>query len=63
MIRLGKLDDRVVEIVKTQQQVGFSAQQGWILICKDWQRIQRKRQQYLWVPAATRFEWVREFID
>jgi hypothetical protein len=28
----------------------------------DWEKANRKREQYKWVPASTRFETVREFV-
>lgn len=63
MITLGKLGDRIVQIVKTADRVGFSTARGWILICTDWQQDNRRRQQYRWIPADSRFEWARTFID
>jgi hypothetical protein len=56
---IGKLNDRVVEIVKVQSTVGFSEDKNWVLInLKLGDKISLEVK---WLPvASTRFEWVRE---
>ena len=54
-------DGRVVEIVRGISKVDFSPDRGWVLVCFDFEKISRKREQFKWMPATTRFEWVREF--
>ena len=63
MITVAKMTDgRVVEIVRAASKVGFSSDRGWIMICMDFEKISRKREHFKWVPATTRFDWVREFV-
>ena len=59
MTLLAKMSDRVVEIVKVQRNVAFSQQKNWILICAE--PAKKSSTAVRWVPATTRFEWVREF--
>jgi hypothetical protein len=59
MTVLAKLNDKVVEIVKVQRDVAFSPQKNWILICAE--PAKKASTAVRWVPASTRFEWVREF--
>lgn len=61
MIVIAKLNGQLVQIVKTAEQVAFSKETGWVLICTDWQQLERKRQSFKWIPASTQFCWVREF--
>ena len=58
---VAKMQDRVVEVVRVADTVGFSQDRGWIMVCTDWEQPDRKKQHFRWVPASTRFEWVREF--
>ena len=60
-ITVAKLGERLVQVVRVADQVGFSEQRGWVLICWDWQQSERMKAQFKWVPASTRFEWVRQF--
>ena len=63
MVMVAKMTDgRFVEIVRVADAVAFSSEPGWIMICLDWEHVERKKSQFKWVPASTRFEWVREFI-
>ena len=61
MTRVAKMDGRLVEIVKVADEVKFSNTRGWVMICMDWEQADRKKSQFRWIPASTRFEWVREF--
>jgi hypothetical protein len=55
------IDGRVVEVVRVADTVAFSDAPGWIMICMDFEQVDRKKSQFKWVPAETRFDWVREF--
>lgn len=61
MTVVAKMNGRVVEIVKVAREVQFSNTEGWVLICLDFEQGDRKKSQFRWLPASTRFEWVREF--
>lgn len=62
MVTLAKMmDDRIVEIVRVTDTVGFSEAQGWMLICYDFEKINRKRDQFKWMPSTTPFIWVRDY--
>lgn len=62
MITVAKMTDgRVVEVVRVADSVAFSPEPDWVMICFDFEKISRKRTEFKWVPAATRFDWVREF--
>jgi hypothetical protein len=62
MIKVAKMTDgRVVEIVRAASKVGFSPDRGWVMVCMDFDKMYGKRTEFKWVPATTRFEWVREY--
>ena len=62
MMIVAKFKDKIVQIVKVQESVMFSEHKGWIFICFDFDKINRRREQFKWVKASeTKFEWVREF--
>ena len=61
MTVVAKMNGRVVEIVKVAREVQFSNTPGWVLICLDFELGERKKTQFRWLPATTRFEWVRSF--
>jgi hypothetical protein len=62
MIKVAKMTDgRMVEVVRVAETVGFSPERGWVMVCFDFEKISRKREHFKWVPATTRFDWVREF--
>lgn len=62
MVCVAKMTDgRIVEIVRVAHTVGFSMEPDWVMICHDWHRTERQKIQFEWMPASTRFEWVREF--
>lgn len=58
---VAKIKDRVVQVIRITDKVAFSEEKGWVLICMDWEQAERKKSQFNWVPASTRFEWVRRF--
>jgi hypothetical protein len=63
MVMVAKFKGKIVQIVKVQDTVQFSNEKGWIFICFDFDKINRRREQFKWVKAnETHFEWVREYI-
>jgi len=54
-------DGRIVEVVRVADTVSFSPDSGWVMVCFDFEKINRKREHFTWMPATTRFDWVREF--
>lgn len=63
MITVAKMNGKLVEIVKFADAVAFSNTRGWVMICIDWEQADRKKSEFKWIPAATRFDWVREFCS
>ena len=62
MIKVAKMTDgRMVEVVRVADTVGFSPERGWVMVCFDFEKADRKKSEFKWVPAETRFDWVREF--
>ena len=61
MTTVAKMNGRLVEIVKVVDEVKFSNTRGWVMICLDFEEPERKKSQFKWLPATTRFEWVKEF--
>ena len=61
MMIVAKMNGRIVQVIRVADSVGFSQDRGWVMICFDFEQPERKKQQFKWVPASTRFEWVREF--
>ena len=63
MMIVAKMKDKIVQIVRVADSVQFSKEKGWIFICFDFDKINRRREQFKWVKASeTRFEWVKEFV-
>lgn len=58
---VAKMNGRLYRVITVQETVAFSTQTGWILITPDVGVPERKVQNLQWVPASTRFEWVRDF--
>lgn len=58
---VAKIKDKIVQVMRIADTVGFSQERGWVMICMDWEQSERKKSQFKWVPATTRFEWVRTF--
>ena len=61
MVVVAKMDGRLFEVTRVADSVAFSPDRGWVMLCSDWEQPERKKQHFKWVPASTRFEWVREF--
>ena len=60
---VAKFNGKIVQIVKVADSVMFSEDKGWIFICYDFDKINRRREQFKWVKASeTRFDWVKEFV-
>ena len=62
-VTVAKMQDRVVQIMRYADRVVFSEQRGWFMVCTDWEQPERKKQHFRWVPATTRFCWVRTFVS
>ena len=60
-ITVARFNDRFVRIVRTAERVAFSQDQNWVLVEFDIHLPEHKRQHRRWVPATTRFDWVRDF--
>lgn len=60
-VTVARMQERVVQVVRYADRVGFSDRRGWFMVCLDWEQAERKKSQFRWVPADTRFEWVRTF--
>jgi len=61
MIVAKMTDGRFVQVMRVTETVGFSDEKDWVMVCFDFEKIDRKREQFKWVPATTRFDWVRDF--
>lgn len=61
MTTVAKMNNKLVEVVRTADTVAFSSERGWVMVCFDFEQAERKKSLFKWVPASTRFEWVREF--
>ena len=62
MIKVAKMTDgRMVEVVRVADTVGFSSERGWVMVCMDFEKTDRKKSEFKWIPASTRFDWVKEF--
>lgn len=63
MTIVAKMKDKIVQIVRVQETVMFSEDKDWIFICFDFDKINRRREQFKWIKASeAEFEWVREYI-
>lgn len=61
MVTVAKIDGKLVEVIKTATTVAFSTDRDWVMICHDFEKPERKKEKFTWVPAATRFEWIKTF--
>lgn len=59
---VAKMNGKWVHVVKFARDVAFSTERNWFMVCFDWEKANRKREQFKWVPASTQFESVREFV-
>jgi len=62
MMVVAKFNGRWVRIVKFSRDVAFSTEKEWFMVNFDFEKANRKREQFKWIPASTRFEAVREFV-
>ena len=62
MMVVAKFNGRWVHIVKFARDVKFSTEKEQFMINVDWEKPDRKREQFKWIPATTQFEAVKEFI-
>jgi hypothetical protein len=60
MTTVAKMGDRFVEVVRFATKVGFSDKIGWFLLNMNLD-LPCHKQYVRWVPADTRFDWVRTF--
>lgn len=58
---VAKIKDQIVQIMRVTEVVSFSDEKGWVMICVDWEQTERKKSQFKWIPASTRFEWIRKY--
>ncbi len=61
MTVIAKIQDKIVEVIRVTETVGFSKEKGWIMVCTDFEQPEHKKQQFKWMPTTTKFEWIREF--
>jgi len=59
---VAKFKGRWVHVVKFATTVSFSTEKNWFMVNFDFEKAFRKREQFKWVPASTRFEDVKEFV-
>lgn len=58
---VAKIKDQIVQIIRVTEVVSFSDERGWVMICMDWEQAERKKSEFKWIPASTRFEWIRKY--
>jgi hypothetical protein len=61
-VTIAKMQGRMYEVVRVAEHVSFSEERGWVMITPDVGVPERRKQTFRWVPASTRFEWVRTFV-
>jgi hypothetical protein len=61
MMIVAKMDGRIVQVMRVAHSVAFSQEKEWVMVCFDFEQQDRRKQNFKWVPASTRFEWVREY--
>ena len=60
-VTVAKMNGKIVEVVRVTENVAFSSQKNWVLITPDVNKSNRAKSTFSWVPASTRFDWVRTF--
>ena len=60
-VTVAKMNNKIVEVVRTADKVAFSNERGWVMVCTDFEKPERRKREFKWVPVRTRFEWVRTF--
>ena len=60
-VTVAKMQGRMYEVVRVADRVAFSEERGWVMVTPDVGAPDRKKQTFKWVPATTRFDWVRTF--
>lgn len=61
-MKVGKLQSgEFVEILRITDKVAFSQDRGWVLIANKINATKAMNLNMKWIPASTRFEWVRDF--
>ena len=60
-VTVAKMNGKFVEVVRVAETVAFSTQKNWVLVSPDLAKSERTKSEFKWVPASTRFEWVRTF--
>jgi hypothetical protein len=62
VITLGKLEKtgKIVRLLKKAHTVAFSKDKDWLMIDTDFARGKKSNSQK-WIPASTKFSWVKEF--
>lgn len=60
-VTVAKMNNKLYQVMRVSDTVAFSDTRGWVMLCSDWEQPERKKQHFKWVPASTRFEWVRNF--
>lgn len=60
---IAKIGDKIVEVIRIAETVAFSTEQNWVCICDSSGKYSEQKRIITtrWVPATTRFEWVRTF--
>ena len=60
-VTVAKMNDQSVQVVSVRDRVAFSQDRGWVCVTPDVDKADRAKHNFRWVPASTRFEWVRTF--
>ena len=60
-VTVAKMNDKIVQVVSVRDRVAFSQDRGWVCVTPDVDKADRAKHNFRWVPASTRFEWVRTF--
>ena len=62
VITLGKLEKtgKIVRLLKKAHTVAFSKDKDWLMVDTDFSRGKKSISQK-WIPASTKFTWVKEF--